>query len=771
MENQPSPAQAAKLTTWKNEPSLLQMKQELDMAKPSHDAQMVKINGWNDLMSIKGKAVPKAGKGRSQVQPKLIRRQAEWRYSALSEPFLGSNKVFKIAPVSWEDQEAAKQNELVLNWQFRTKMNRVKFIDDFVRSTVDEGTSVLRVGWCRTTIKVKQKAPVYAYYAIQGEEQTIAFQKAYELRQQDPHTYMNTVPPAMQEALNYFDETGQATYALQTGTDTVMVDKVIDNRPTVEVINPQNFYLDPTCNGDVSKALFAIVSFETNQAELKKNPERYKNLERVNWQTNTPLTATDHASKITETGQFADLARKKVVAYEYWGQYDIAGDGVLVPIVVTWIGETIIRMEKNPFPDQKIPFVLVPYLPVKRDAFGEPDAELLEDNQKILGAVTRGMIDLLGRSANGQRGMAKGMLDPLNKRKYENGDDYEFNPNANPQNNIIEHKFPELPQSAMVMLNLQNQEAEALTGVKSFAGGVSGKAYGDVATGAKAAIDAAGKREMSILRRLAQGMVEVATKIVSMNAAFLSDQEVVRVTNSQYVQLSPKLQEGAKEAPASVNDNGEEEQNMFVTVNREDLAGNFDMEVDISTAEVDAAKAEDLTMMTQTIGPNAGTEVTMMLLSEIAELKRMPALAHKLRTYKPTPDPMEEQLKQLALKKAQLEIVELESQIALNNARAAEAGAKKDKIDLDYVEQETGTKHARDLDKQGAQARGNQDLVVTKALATPMKPDQKRPDIEAAVGYNELTEQRAHAKTLYHPALGVDTAIPTQPIQAEPAIY
>ena len=107
-------------------------------------------------------------------------------------------------------------------------------------------------------------------------------------------------------------------------------------------------------------------------------------------------------------------------------------------------------------------------MPKKRELYGEADAELLEDNQKILGAVARGVIDVLGRSANGQQGFAKGMLDPLNRRRYENGQDYEFNPNLTPAAGLIEHKFPELPQSAMLMLNLQNQEAEALTGVKSF---------------------------------------------------------------------------------------------------------------------------------------------------------------------------------------------------------------------------------------------------------------------------------------------------------------
>ena len=181
--------------------------------------------------------------------------------------------------------------------------------------------------------------------------------------------------------------------------------------------------------------------------------------------------------------RFKDALRKRVIAYEYWGYFDIEGNGELTPFVCTWVGNTIIRMELNPFADHKLPLVVVPYMPLKRELYGETDAELLEDNQNILGAVSRGMIDLLGRSANSQQGFAKGMLDPLNKRRFEEGRDYEFNPNMPPMNGHIQHKFPELPQSALIMLNLQNQEAESLTGVKSFGGGLSGDAYGDVASG------------------------------------------------------------------------------------------------------------------------------------------------------------------------------------------------------------------------------------------------------------------------------------------------
>ena len=712
-----------KLTNWAKEPEAALLKQDFDAAKQHHDTQLIKINHWNDLMQVKGKAKPKKVEGRSSVQPKLIRRQAEWRYSALTEPFLGSNKVFTLSPVSFEDGPACRQNELLLNWQYRTKMNKVKFVDSMVRSVVDEGTGIIQIGWKRETRKVKKAVPVYAYYAIDMNDPASladvqALADALNLAQVDPTTYLNSVPEEIQRAVDYYNENGGVlTRAVNTGSELVEVEEVINNCPTWDILNPNNFYIDPSCNGDMEKAMFAVVSFETSKAELSKYPERYKNLDMVNWEGNTHVTDTDHESQTPTDFNFSDKLRKKAVAYEYWGFHDIDNTGSLKPIVATWIGDTMIRLEENPFPDGKLPFVLIPYMPVKRELYGEPDAELLEDNQAIMGALTRGMIDLMGRSANAQQGIAKGMLDPLNRRRYDRGEDYEFNPGVgHPNQGIIAHKYPELPQSAMLMLNLQNQEAEALTGVKSFAGGVSGDSYGDVAAGIRGALDAASKREMAILRRLAQGMKEIAMKIIAMNAVFLEKPEVVRVTNEE-----------------------------FVPVRREDLLGNFDLEVDISTAEVDNQKAQDLAFMLQTIGPNAGIDLVKMILAEIARLKRMPDLAHQIINYKPTPDPMQEQMQKLEMAKLEAEVAEIQAKAEKARAEARKALAEADRVDLEFIEQETGTKHARELEKQAAQARGNQDLQVTKALTTPRKDGEKEPDLAAAIGFNLISGNQDNA--------------------------
>lgn len=714
-----SPAESNKLTQWDNEPSLETLKGDLAAAKPTHDQVMLEIDDWNNMMKVSGKYKPKKIKGRSQVQPKLVRRQAEWRYSALTEPFLGTNKLFKVSPVTWEDNEAAHQNELILNYQFRTKLNRVKFVDDYVRSVVDDGTGIARVGWIRNTVMITEEVPVFEMYPITTQEQVEALQQALALRDENPRGYDEQVDIAIKEAVNFFDETGEATVAVQTGTTTTEVEKVLQNQPTVEMLNPSNAVIDPSCQGDLSKAQFVIVSFETSKAELMKESHRYHNLDKVDFENAGAVNDPDHATKTPTDFQFKDAMRRRVVAYEYWGYWDIDNSGQLKPIVATWIGSTLIRLEESPFPDGKLPFVLVPYMPRKRELYGEPDANLLGENQAILGATTRGMIDLLGRSANGQRGMPKGMLDAMNRRRYDDGEDYEYNPNmANPGQHIIEHKFPELPRSALEMSNLQNQEAEALTGVKAFAGGVTGEAYGDVAAGIRGVLDAASKREMAILRRLAKGMTEIGEKIAAMNAVFLSDKEVIRVTNEEYVE-----------------------------VNREDLKGSFDFEVDISTAEVDNAKAQDMGFMIQTIGNTVDPQITLMVLSEIAELKRMPRLAHQLKNYKPQPDPIQEQLKQLEVEKAQLENEELRSKIKLNEAKTAEAMANKDQKDLDFVEQETGTKHAREMEKQKAQAQGNQDLQITKALTQPAKEGESTPNISAAIGYNELTKDNSDLPT------------------------
>ena len=702
------PSEVKKLTEWANEPSVLDLKQDYSDAKNEADAHVSDVNRWLDNLHVRGASKPSKGDGsRSALQPKLIRKQAEWRYAALSEPFLSTSDVFNVSPVTYEDKQSAQQNQLVLNNQFNTKIDKTKFIDEYVRTAVDEGTVIVRVGWDYEEREETREEPIYEYVPAQDPSVASQYQQLAQFAQGNPDAFAQQVPSEIQEAVQLSIQSGQVLVPVERGYEEITEVVAVRNHPTLEICDYRNVVIDPSCGGDMSKASFVVYSFETSLDELRRDG-KYKNLDSVNVTGASILGDPDYNSEDNGAFNFNDEPRKKFMVHEYWGYWDIDGEGTVKPIVAAWVGDVLIRLEENPFPDGDLPFVVVPYLPVRKSLYGQPDGELLEDNQRIIGAVTRGMIDILGKSANGQTGVRKDALDLTNKRRFDRGLDYEFNANVDPRQAVFMHTYPEIPNSAQIMLQLQNAEAESLTGVKAFSNGISGQALGDTATGVRGALDAASKRELGILRRLADGIIQIGRKFIAMNAEFLSEEEVVRITNEN-----------------------------FVTIRRDDLAGKFDLKLSISTAEEDNQKAQELAFMLQTMGNNMDPSMSKMILSDIARLRKMPELAKRIEEYQPQPDPMQQQLQQLEIQKLQAEIAELQSRAMENQAQAmldqAKAGTEQVKAgnvqadtdlkNLDFVEQESGVKQERDLQKMGEQAKANAKLEMVKAsINQPKQP-------------------------------------------------
>ena len=694
--NKTSEVETAPLTNWKNAPTLANLKQDLLDAQSVHDAQESKIGEWLDNLNVTGKAKIQTAKGNSAIVPKLIRKQAEWRYASLSEPFLSTDDIFNVKPVTWEDRNAAVQNQLVLNHQFNVAIDKTRFIDEYVRAAVDEGTVIVRVGWEFIEEEYTGTFPKVEFRV--NPELGPLHEHLHQMMEESPSEYETDVPEELKQAHELTMEQGQPIEPVIVGEVEETRTRTVANRPTLEVCDYRNVIIDPTCMGDIDKAGFVVYSFESSLSQLQKEGKKYKNLDKINISNSSILGVPDHhSSDGSKTFNFSDEPRKKFVVYEYWGYWDIDGSGIVKPFVAAWVGNTMIRLEESPYPDKKIPFVVEQYLPVRKSTYGEPDGALLEDNQKVIGAVTRGMIDIMGKSANGQTGMRKDMLDATNRRKFDKGQDYEFNANVDPRQGVFMHTYPEIPASAQFMLGLQNQEAESLTGVKSYSQGVSGASLGDVAAGVRGALDAASKRELGILRRLSNGIVKIGRKMISMNAEFLSDTEIVRITNDE-----------------------------FAVVKKDDLAGNFDLRLSISTAEEDNNKAEQLAFLLQTVGPNSDRELMQMILSDIAKLRKMPDLAKRIESYQPQPDPLaqEEAMLRIELLKAQISkenalAIQHQSQAQLDVAKAGTEQVKQGNIqsdtdikNLDFVEQESGVKQERAKELHGEQARSQAQLKI-----------------------------------------------------------
>ena len=608
-------------------------------------ADILRLEWFNKISDYRnqtyGKPYGNEVKGKSQIVSQDIRKQIEWMLPTLADPFLSTPDIIKCNPITWEDVPSARQNELLLNTQFCRKFPRYNFLMKSLKVLLMEGTLVVQTGWDYEDEEVEEMVESVAFDPVTGEEMIVMAKQK--------------------------------------------VTKVKKNQPTATVCRNEDIYIDPTCMDNMDKCQFVIHRYETDLSTLKADG-RYKNLDKVEkyegQNRDNGYYPQDHTYFT-----FEDKARKKMVMYEYWGNYDINDDGIAEPIVCSWIGNTIIRLQSNPYPDKKPPFIVVPFNAIPFQIYGDSLASIIGDNQKVKTAIIRGVIDNMAQSNNGQVGMKKGSLDIANRKKFLQGNNFEYNGD---KGDFWQGSYNQIPSSAFDVMSLMNNEIESQTGVKSFSGGISGNALGSTATGARGALDATATRRISLVRNIAENLIKpLMRKWMSYNAEFLEAEEIVRITNEE-----------------------------FIPIRRDDLGGNIDIDISISTAEDNNAKSQELSFLLQTLGNTMPFEMTQMIIAEIAKLSRMPELEKKIKEFTQEPDPAAQQMQQAEMERLMLENAKLQSEIERNKARAGEdeidrvlkmqkaeveaakarkLGSEADSIDLDFLMKDQGVNEAQKL--------------------------------------------------------------------------
>lgn len=682
---------------WANPPSRADLQNDKLSAEEGQEEFRARLLGWSE--TLEGGRAIKVKAGKSEARPLVAREQAEWKYPALTEPILSTRDLFKISPVGGEDVGAAKQNALILNNQWSHKINKTKLVDDIARNIVDEGTVIVKTGWeVQEGIKmVEAEEPVYA----SAEESIAMMQQAIQAGELSP------------EKAQAMIETGEP---MITGYKTIYVEQetLVKNQPTYEVCTNANVTIDPTCEGVIADAMFVIHEYETSYAELKgdeyeKDEETgeeigfYHNLDALEFEGDSEDT-DEFKSDAARNFKFKDKARKQLKAYEYWGYWDIQNDGVLVSIVATWIGSVLIRLEENPFPHGRLPFSVATYMPKKRSVYGEPDAALLKDHQDSIGKMTRAIHDITAEQAVGQEFIDERLFpSPSQKNAYEKGNTVYFRSGIDPRIAIHKNSVQQVGSTPFDVISWQERKASEVTGTRGFAGSQGGGKLG-ANSAQKDSMDAAAKRELSILRRISAMFVDMARMTIAMNQVFLSEEEIVRITGDE-----------------------------FVTIRRDDLEGTFDLAVEISTPEKDEDQAGKIMKLMQTNAASMDQEIVKMHYVQMAELWKLPELADAVRAYQPKPDPMQQELLALQVEEAKLKNALLLKQmedvdskiferlsrteenktadINMKNARAAQANATAEKLaaetdvlDQQFLNVHTGTARTEALEDKAIDA-------------------------------------------------------------------
>ena len=711
---------------WKNEPTVEDLMNDFTEASYSHNTFKEKL--LERRLNFEGGKQIEAPKGRSRHRPKVIRKNAEWKYPAIEDPFLSTVDMYKINPRTWEDEDAAKQNELILNYQWNTKVNKVKLVNDISRSIVNDGTVIVKVGWNAE----------YGTKIVEKEEEDFMTPEESFMKIQE----MIQTGEMSQEEAGQFLQSGQL---LSRGMKKVYIEEetLVENHPSYEVCNPANVIIDPTCEGNMPKATFAIHEYSTSMAELKKNEHKitieeyeeiredgskviiktqyesgyYKNLNAIDVDQ-VEFINDEYGSESANTFRHKDKTRRKIRAYEYWGYWDVNGDGKLKSIVATWVGKTMIRLQENPFPHKKIPFCVASYMPVLRETHGEADGDLLVENQEAIGKMTRAALDITAQQAINQEFIDEQLFpSPVQKSNYENGKTVYFRHGLDPRTAIHKSTVSPIPNSVFNIIEMQTNDAESLTGTKSFSGGIGSQALGSVAAGIRSAMDATSKRELSILRRLNQLFNEMARLTIANNQAFLQEEEVIRISNG------------------------------YTKIRRDDLAGEFDLIVDVSTPEKDNETAEKLYKLMQTNAASMDPILAGLHYIKLAELWKLPDLARKveevINTPK-TPDPRQEEIlnneleaSRLKLRMMQKEMEEIDSKIhervsrALENdvdiraknakalvdeEKARKLRSEADMLDKEYLEDISGDKQRKILEQEEFKINAKQAQKEHEAL-------------------------------------------------------
>lgn len=632
------------------------LQKDLRAAQILRSSLDAKIAKWKK--EYNGEPYGNENKLRSQLVSRDIKKQSEWQHAALIEPFVSTPDIIKASPVTAEDAVMSPKIEILLNTQFCRQFNRYNFMTKALKVLDQEGTVVVRTGWEYEEKRIEENILV--------EQPNPDFQKAMLLVQQ------------RQLDQNVLSQIPQTIQVEQVSIQT----KPVKNHPTAMVCRNEDIFIDPTCQDDMDKCQFVIYRYESDMNTLKQSG-LYKNLDKVNIrdENDTTYTSPDKTSF-----KFQDDPRKKLLVYEYWGNYDVNGDGIAEPIVCTWIDNTIIQLQDNPFPDKKPPFLVVPFSSIPFSLYGESNAELLSDIQKIKTATIRGFIDNMALSNNGQKGIRKGALDEINKKRFLTGQNFEFNGSAA---DFYDGHFNELPGSMFNVLTLMNNEAESITGIASFNTGINGNALGGTATAIRGAIDSASSRRLNIVRNISENLIKpLLRKWLAYSSEFLDEESQFRITNDD-----------------------------FVKIKKDDLSANIDIDLTISTSDDNQAKARELAFILQTVGPNEDPGIRKIIMSEIARLYRMPQLAKMIEIYQPHPDPIQQQVAQLQLELLQAQIANEQAKANENMvdkdlkgakaqtemAKARNLNSMADKNDLSYVQDYYGIKENRADQRQNAQ--------------------------------------------------------------------
>lgn len=549
------------------------VKSDIKNAKSASDAEMAKRKRFYSLYRARGDEGKSERKNRSEFTSSDVMNCIEWIMPDMMKAFAGNRKVIAVVPRGAEDVKKAEKIEKLLNWQFMHQCQGFLTLQAWIKAALVYGISHIKTGWDEQYARKgfaqpEVMEPEFLRLASDDDVESLSYLDTYDVSvapqpaaaQGMPNAVAYGFSPAQVEMLRvYTDVRGEQKIKTYSG-------------PKLEVIAPEDFLIDPEAK-DVDGARFVIhrVMRTISYLREKERDGVYSNIDRVvklsSDGDDTDYDSTEQSARLLDSasysamsyssgeGESQQIGRRRVDVFEWWGELDAHGDGRTESYLVVMCKDTVIRMERNPYAHGKSPFVDLLPIPDIFSYEGIGYAELAGPHQEVKTAVIKQMLD---------------------NASFTNNQMWEVDETAGVDVDALANPFPgmvvftnrlggfraitpaQLDGASYNLIEFAQGQLEQLTGVTRYNQGLDSKSLNKTATGISAIMDASNKRKELIARTIAEtGLRKLFMKMLQLDQQFIDQSIVIRLFNEP-LEISP-----------------------------DDLAGNFDVSVDIGSSVTD----------------------------------------------------------------------------------------------------------------------------------------------------------------------------------------
>lgn len=592
------------------------IKHDFKIAKSAKTEIDDKIAEWNDLYIGK----MKSKENRSKYVAMELAKQIEYMKPNMTEPFTNSSHPIRISTT--KNEKRARIQQKYLNNEFTSEFGRVEFMEQLADIKLREGTVWVKTAW---NYKEENKREVIEHVT-------------------------------MEEILQRGENPDKITQG-ENGKFTVEYNNIrcLKNSPDAIICRNEHIFPDPDARSH-KELRYLCYRKHMTLSQLKESGKVTDDmLEKLKTSMNAgddTSLGSDRDSKAQsygykESANTKDVERQKVSIIEYYGYYDLNGDGIAEPVIAAWAEKQDVNLyfEENYLPNSDIPFYNDVYSAVPFSLWGNGVGFFIKDDQNAKTGIMRGIFDNMALANNGQKFIKQGTLDYINFKRMRNGEKHIF---VNKEGGIEDGTFNQLPSSIQFVLGLVDKEVKEHTGVDAGSQSVSSANSSEDSNG-----------QLTLAQQRMAGMIT-------------STSELLGKVFNDWLKM------------AEVFLNNEQIQALFTESEQQDIMAFEESEYTkvsfkVATNAQRQIRLQQLNMLMQqakALGQSMPAELINELVAEMFELFDMYDKAEALRTYRPEPTEQEIAMQQLELESMQLANGKIQAEINELNAKAKSYGFK-----------------------------------------------------------------------------------------------